>query len=238
VIVVTGGNGQMGRALRDHLPNAVYLGREELDVTDEGSVFAAFDKYLPSTVIHLAAITDHQCPDIGKLIHTNIIGTQYLAKYAEPCGVKMVYLSTHYVYPGERGGYQEGDLEKPIGSYAWTKFAGEQATNRLIGRLIIRGSWYTKEKLELWKKHGALDAFCSREPIAEAAKKIATLVKENAVGTYNIGGERRTFYQISKDEGYDPQPVTRENSRYPFSYPFPCDSSVNTDKYDAFVQAA
>lgn len=228
----------MGIALTEHFPEAVYLNRGECDVTDEGSVFAMYDKYCPSTVIHCAAITDHQCPDIGKLIQTNIIGTQYLAKYAEPLRVKMVYLSTHYVYPGERGGYQEGDLEKPIGNYAWTKFAGEQALNRLIDKLIIRGSWYTKQKLELWKPHALGDAFTNREPIEDAAKKIAILIGKKATGIYNIGGKRRTFYRLLKDEGYSAQPITCEDLNDLLPYKFPVDSSVSTEKYDAFVQAA
>jgi dTDP-4-dehydrorhamnose reductase len=235
-MVVTGGDGAMARALAEHFPDAVYLNREQCDVTDEGSVFAMYDKYCPSTVVHLAAITDHQCPDMGKLIHTNVIGTQYLAKYAEPFRVKMVYLSTHYVYPGERGGYQEGDLEKPIGAYAWTKFAGEQALNRLIDRLIIRGSWYTKAKLEFWKDHALGDAFSNREPIADAAKKIATLIGMKAHGIYNIGGKRKTFYKILRDEGYQAHCITTDDLNLPYKFPY--DSSVCTNKYEAFVQAA
>ena len=73
VMVVTGGDGAMAQALYEHFPEAVYLNRSECDVTDEGSVFGMYDKYLPSTLVHLAAITDHQCPDLGKLIHTNVI---------------------------------------------------------------------------------------------------------------------------------------------------------------------
>lgn len=236
--MVSGGDGQMGKALREYLPDAVYLGRDELDVTDEGSVFAAHDKHLPSTVIHLAAITDHQCPDIPKLIQTNIVGTQFMAKYAEPFKVKFVYLSTHYVYPGERGSYKEGDPEKPVGSYAWTKYAGEQATNRLVDRLIIRGSWYTKAKLEFWKEQALVDAWSNREPVEVAAKKVALLVKRKAAGIYNIGGERRTFFQISTDEGYEATPIKRCELNPYITYRFPVDSSVDTAKYDAFVQAA
>lgn len=227
----------MGKALRDFIPSALYLGRDQLDVTDEGSVFATFQKYLPHTVIHLAAITDHQCPDIPALIETNIVGTQYVAKYSEQFGARLIYLSTHYVYPGERGNYYEGDREKPIGNYAWTKFAGEQALNRMHGSLIIRGSWYTKEKLELWKRKGALaDAHTNREPIASAAEKIARLIRSNVQGIVNIGGKRRTFWKIVRDEGYEAEPIKRAQLKLP--YDFPADSSVSTEKYEKLVQAA
>ena len=231
-ILVTGGNGALGRALRAFLPDAKYLGREELDVTDQDQVWTAIYGESPNVVIHAAAITDHQCPDIGKLIQTNIIGTQIVANAVRSVG-KMVYLSTHYVYPGERGNYKETDECRPIGNYAWTKYAGEFAAKTCPNHLIIRGSWYTEEKLKLWEKNGALvDAHCNRVSVAEGAEKIAKLVRGGAWGVVNIGDRRRSFAGIMELNGATHYPrIHRADLKLP--YEFPRDSSVNTEKYEA-----
>lgn len=235
-VLVTGADGLMGKALRPFLPYAFYKNRKQLDVTDPYSVWDAMHLHRPNVVIHLAAVTDHQTRDIPKLIETNIVGTQIIAEYTKEIGAKLVYLSTHYIYPGKYGLYAETHTPEPIGSYAWTKYAGELAVKSSgVPYLIIRGSWYGAEKLELWKKNGALaDAHSNRERVESAAEKIAKLVELDAQGTYNIGGKRRTFWKILTDEGYDGTPIRRDELGG-LGYDFPRDSSVSTDKYDALV---
>lgn len=233
-ILVTGGKGALGTALKAFLPDAHYLGREELDVTNQEQVWRVIQEESPSIVIHAAAITDHQCPDIGKLIATNIIGTEYVKRACQG-SAKLVYLSTHYVYPGETGNYRETDECRPIGTYAWTKFAGERIAAGAPNHLIVRGSWYTEEKLDLWERTGALtDAYCNRVPVTHAALKVARLVEKGAWGIYNLGGDRRTFEDILHDE----QRVNfnrRTRADLKLSYPFPADSSTNCEKYDALM---
>lgn len=234
-VLVTGGDGQMGKALRQFLPYAFFKNRKQLDVTDPHSIWDAMHLHRPHVVVHLAAVTDHLTRDIPKLIETNIVGTHLVAEYTKEIGAKLVYLSTHYVYPGEHGLHAETHLPRPIGSYAWSKYAGELAVKSSgIPYLIIRGSWYGREKLELWKDRALADAYSNRERVEDAARKIARLVEADAEGTYNIGGKRRTFWKILKDEGYDAIPIKRtELTGLP--YEFPRDSSVSTDKYDALV---
>lgn len=231
MILVTGGNGVLGKALREFLPDAIYLSRDELDVTDELNVIGKIIKFSPDIVIHAAAITDHQCPDTKLLKATNVDGTEHVAsavRQVRPC--RLVYLSTHYVYPGETGNYKETDDLRAIGLYAASKAIGELRSKATRDWLIIRGSWYTPEKLKSWK--GAVsDAYCSREPVRSAAEKIARLVQFGVTGIYNIGGPRRSFAKIAADEGVDTPIITRADLKLP--YPFPADSSVNTDRYDA-----
>lgn len=228
-IFVTGGSGKMGRALREFLPDATYLSREECDVTNAEQVDAAL-RSRPDVVIHAAAITGHRYPDIGLLLKTNYHATGIIVDAAQRNGVKVAYLSTHYVYWGRLGNHRETDILRPIGNYAWTKMAGESLLRP--GDLIIRGSWYDKEKLAKWDG-AARDAYCSREPVRDAAKKIALLVTKGAEGIYNIGGKRRTFWEIARDEGMEMR--TRHRRELTNAYDFPADSSVNTDKYAAFV---
>ncbi len=233
-ILVTGGHGVLGSALRQHLPGAIYLSHAECDVADSASVRRALSLYQPGVVIHAAAITDHQCRDFGLLLRTNVLGTLNVCRSAG--NARVVYLSTHYVYPGESGNYRETDACRPIGVYAETKYAGELiALSTCIAPLIIRGSWYTPEKLDGWRTRGLLpDVYCNREPVDVAAGKIAKLVTREAMGIINIGGPRRTFGEIVPGA-----PVrTRADVDATIDYPFPNDSSVNTDRYDALCADA
>lgn len=237
-ILVTGGGGTIGKALREFLPDALYLSRQECDVTNDRQLNEVFQREQPDAVIHAAAITDHQHPNAAEIIQTNIMGTELVARYCRAFGVKLVYLSTHYVYPGETGNYKETDETRPIGTYAWSKLAGEGWARLPESWLIVRGSWYTEEKLEAWRDHAVYDACCSRERPSEAASKIAALIRRGASGICNIGyrGENcRTFTDILRDEGLVYRALAVSSS-IPTPYPFPRACCVNTDKYEAFVR--
>lgn len=236
-IVVTGGFGTLGTALAEWLPEAQRLTRQTCDVTSEVSVRGALAHYMPEVVIHAAAITDHACADAAKLIDVNIEGTRRVARWCRAHGARFVYLSTHYVYPGDIGGYREWDATRPIGAYAASKLAGEAWAETVPEALVVRGSWYDYEtRLKHWIARGALtDAWVSREPVREAARKIAKLAQAGVSGVYNIGGLRRSFAQILRDEGYPLFPeVTRAHlDRLGVNaYPFPRDVSVSTARFD------
>ena len=237
-IAVTGGDGVLGRALRDFLPDARYLSRAECDVRSFDSVSRALEGV--DTVIHAAAITDHQHPNAAELIETNVIGTRHVAEMCLAYGIRCVYLSTHYVYPGfgVAGGYKEWHATKPIGAYAWSKLAGEYAVEGLSNVLVVRGSWYTHAtRVAHWLRNGALtDAWCSREPVEDAARKIAALAVSDVRGVVNIGGPRRSFHEIARAmTGGDVRETTRAELEHALSLPygFPVDCSVSTAKFDA-----
>lgn len=237
-LLVTGGYGAFALALRQYFPSATYLTHRELDVRDAEACERVVLQHQPTHILHAAAITDHQCPDVGLLIATNVIGTQHMVMAAEQVEAKLIYLSTHYVYPGETGRYTERSPCHPIGTYAWTKYAGEKAAYGYAhDMLIVRGSWYTEQKLRLWEKGALVDALTNREPVGDAAEKVAKLIDRNASGIVNIGGETRSFFNLLRDEGRAAQPVTRWELNQRIPYPFPADSSVDTTKYRGLVVA-
>lgn len=235
-ILVTGGSGSLGAALRAELP-ATYLGRSELDVRDGLAVERAVREHDPSIIVHAAAITDHQTKDVAGLIETNIVGTSYIASAANIWGATLVYLSTHYVYPGERGNYSESDQERPIGAYAWSKYAGERFVGGVASHLIVRGSWYTDARVKQWSNAVVEDSYSSRIHVTEAARRIALLIKAGVRGTFNIGGPRRSFVEIVDGYGLEYKTITRGELNKSLPYDFPPDTSVSTAKYDALVSA-
>lgn len=225
----------MATALLPLFDEAVALPRAECDVRDMASVSAAIGRHQPDAVIHAGALTDHQHPNASEIIETNIVGTANVAIACRAFGLRLVYLSTHYVYPGETGHYRETDATRPIGTYAWSKYAGEQWAATVGLHLIIRGSWYSPEKLEKMSRGALTDAWHNRERPADAAQKIATLVNRDAVGVYNIGGKRQTFAELCVTEGLLPAKLTRKELSARLPYPFPKDCSVSTERYDRFV---
>jgi dTDP-4-dehydrorhamnose reductase len=249
-VLVTGGHGVFGNALRDAWKareafadaQLVRVGRASCDVTNDAAVTHAFRVMAPDIVIHAAAVTDHGCRDAVRLIATNIVATARVARHCRAWGARLVYLSTHYVYGGEApdGGYAEDAALAPVGAYAWSKLAGEHAALEAChDALVVRGSWYDyASRIKHWLNAGAIaDAWGSRMRVADAARVVAELAEGGARGVYNIGAQRRSFLDICHDEGYSAaEGISRlvVNRRLNLDYPFPRDTSVSLRKLDAW----
>jgi dTDP-4-dehydrorhamnose reductase len=249
-VLVTGGHGVFGNALRDAWKareafadaQLVRVGRASCDVTNDAAVTHAFRVMAPDIVIHAAAVTDHGCRDAVRLIATNIVATARVARHCRAWGARLVYLSTHYVYGGEApdGGYAEDAALAPVGAYAWSKLAGEHAALEAChDALVVRGSWYDYEsRIKRWLARGVIvDAWSSRMHVENAVRAVAELAEGGARGVFNIGAARRTFDELCHDEGYSAfMTMTRlvVNRRLNLDYPFPRDTSVSLRKLDAW----
>ena len=76
--------------------------------------------------------------NISKSIDLNIIGTANVTKACKKYNIKLVYFSTHYVYPGKKGNYSEEDPLLPINNYSWSKLGGEASVQLYKNSLILR----------------------------------------------------------------------------------------------------
>src|SRR5687768_17502809 len=99
-ILLTGGSGLLGKELLKINKEMLAPSHSELDVTSASDIDFFFSKWKPDVVIHAAAIIDNRVLEKtpGKAIDTNIIGTAHLAMICEKRGVRLVYISTDYVY--------------------------------------------------------------------------------------------------------------------------------------------
>jgi dTDP-4-dehydrorhamnose reductase len=137
-VLVTGAGGQVGRALRAHLPAAVYLDRAALDVCDPAAVRAAFGP--GDVVIHAAAKTDVDgCErDPGAAFAANAEAAGHVAE----TGARVIQLSTDYVFDGRSDApYAEDHPTHPLSVYGRSKLAGERAVLARPGNLVVRTSW-------------------------------------------------------------------------------------------------
>ncbi len=146
-VLVTGSNGLLGTKLLERMlrePTAEPLGASrgeranaylgdlpfwQLDVTDPAAVGRVLDEARPDAVIHTAALTDvdgcERQRDLALAINRD--GAAHVARACAARGVRLVHLSTEYVFDGTAGPYSEDDEPNPLGWYAQTKHAGEQA---------------------------------------------------------------------------------------------------------------
>jgi len=150
-VLVTGAKGQLGTDIvlsLEHNPNKYQVfgyGREDLDIMDTLQMSKVFEKVKPDVVIHAAAYTqvDQAETDIDRAYAINVIGTRNVVVEAGKYGAKFVYISTDYVFDGQKGTpYIEFDQTNPQSVYGLSKRAGEKIVLSLSDRyFIVRTSW-------------------------------------------------------------------------------------------------
>ena len=107
-IIVTGSEGRFGKVLQKFNKKLIFRNKKQLNILSLNSISKNFKKYRHSHILHLAGLSRpmkiHE-QNINKSIDLNIIGTCNLVKEASKKNIKMIYLSTSYVYPGIKGNY-------------------------------------------------------------------------------------------------------------------------------------
>lgn len=153
--LVVGSKGQLGSDLMDLLgPQAVGVDLPAIDITDQSSVDEVMAQVQPTVVVNAAAYTavDAAETDEPTALAVNGAGPEHLARAcaARP-GVRLVQISTDYVFAGDGSGpYDEQDTPRPVSAYGRTKLAGELAVLDLLPDrgYVVRTAW-------LYGQHGA-----------------------------------------------------------------------------------
>jgi dTDP-4-dehydrorhamnose reductase len=153
VILVFGGNGQLGRELgRAAAARGIALrglSHTDADIADAAAVAAAFARCKPDLVVNAAAYTkvDLAETDVEAARKANEVGPAVLAGACASAGIPMLHVSTDYVFDGSKeGAYLESDPVCPISVYGRTKVAGEEAVRRTLRRhVILRTAWLYSE---------------------------------------------------------------------------------------------
>ena len=143
-VVITGANGQLGRALRIIFPNGIALTRQELDITNETAV-KSFKWQPNSIIINAAAWTDVDAaenPDNFQQVNlVNHYAVKYLAEAATTHSLTLVHISSEYVFDGSQPIHSEDELFSPLNVYGKTKADGDLAAATTNKHYIIRTSW-------------------------------------------------------------------------------------------------
>jgi dTDP-4-dehydrorhamnose reductase len=197
-IVFTGGSGRFGKIFRSKtkLKNVFYPKRKELNILKISSIEKYLSKKKPSIVIHAAGLSrpmDMHEKDINLSIDKNIIGTCNLVKICNNLKIKIIYLSTNYVYPGVKGNYKENDPLLPYNNYSWSKLGGESAVHMYKNSLIIRLCMTEKPFVHNFAFKDLITNFIFQE---DFVKIIPKLIKHK--GIINFGGKAMSVYNFAK----------------------------------------
>jgi dTDP-4-dehydrorhamnose reductase len=203
-IVITGANGQLGRALQDALSShdLLALDHAALDVSNRDAVRAAIVAAKPDVVIHPAAWTNTTgCEeDHERAMLVNAEGARYVAEAARETGAAMLHVSTNEVFNGEKAvPYNEDDSTNPINAYGRSKLAGEESVRETLPEhYIVRTSWLYGPGRESFpekilaaahdqkKLRGVTDEVASPTLTLDLAGAIVKLIETNAYGTYHL----------------------------------------------------
>ena len=146
--VIIGAGGQLGLALRGILPDAVALAQGDLDLTDADAV-AAYPWSGVDTVINAAAYTAVDAAESPegrvRAWQVNVAATARLVEVARSHRLRLVHVSTDYVFDGRRAQHPEDEPVSPLGVYGQTKAAADALVATLPRHLVVRTSWVIGE---------------------------------------------------------------------------------------------
>jgi dTDP-4-dehydrorhamnose reductase len=254
-VLVTGVKGQLGYDVVNELKKrnieAVGVDIDEMDITDASSVDKVIKEASPDAVIHCAAYTavDAAEDNVDICRKVNKDGTQNIANVCKELDIKMIYISTDYVFDGEgTRPWEPDDKPDPLNVYGLTKYEGEVAvTSTLSKYFIVRIAWvfgvngknFIKTMLNLAKTHDSLtvvnDQFGSPTYTYDLARLLVDMVLTDKYGIYHATNEGIiTWYdfacQIFKTAGLNVKVSPVPASEYPAKAKRPSNSRMSKQK--------
>lgn len=234
-ILITGANGFLGYYLTEQLLNknhqVIATGKgscrlafsgntnfqyEEMDFTDPFSIHDVFEKIKPDVIIHAGAMSKpDECElDQMKAYMVNVEGTVQLLINSADVKSFFLFLSTDFVFDGEKGMYRESDAPGPVNYYGRTKLEAEEVVKEyeydwaIVRTVLVYGKNHSghnnlmkivREKLERGEPYNVVDDQV-RTPtyVEDLAKGIVMIVEKRAKGVFHISGKDvLTPYQMA-----------------------------------------
>ncbi|HIS56913.1 MAG: dTDP-4-dehydrorhamnose reductase [Lachnospiraceae bacterium] len=258
-VLVTGVKGQLGHDVVKECEKrgieAVGVDVEEMDITDAQAVDRVITDAKVDAVIHCAAYTavDAAEDNVEICRRVNADGTEHIAKVCRKLDIKMVYISTDYVFDGEGERPWEPDDERhPLNVYGQTKYEGELAVEQNLEKyFIVRIAWvfgvngknFIKTMLRLGEERGAVsvvnDQIGSPTYTEDLAVLLVDMVQTEKYGRYHATNEGLCSWyefacEIFRQAGMDQVKVTPVDSNaFPAKAKRPHNSRMSKDKLEA-----
>lgn len=257
-ILVTGVKGQLGYDVVNELEKrkieVIGVDIDEMDITDEAAVHRVITEAAPEAVIHCAAYTAVDAAEDNAEIcrRVNADGTRYIAGVCKELDIKMLYISTDYVFDGQgTRPWEPDDKRNPLNVYGQTKYEGELAVQNALDKyFIVRIAWvfglngknFVKTMLRLAETHNRItvvnDQYGSPTYTFDLARLLADMVVTDKYGIYHATNEGVcTWYEfaceILKEAGADTEVLPVSTAEYPAKAKRPQNSRMNKDKLDA-----
>jgi dTDP-4-dehydrorhamnose reductase len=187
-----------------------------MDFTVPFSIHDVFENIKPDVVIHAGAMSKpDECETNQMLAYlVNVEGTVQLLINSADVKSFFIYLSTDFVFDGEKGMYREDDIPNPVNYYGRTKLEAEEAVKEyefdwaIVRTVLVYGKNHSghnnilkivKEKLEKGEEYNVVDDQV-RTPtyVEDLAKGIVSIVEKKAAGIFHLSGKDiLTPYQMA-----------------------------------------
>lgn len=263
-ILITGSNGLLGQKIVKHCidknipflatskgenrnPDCPKLNYVPMDICNKLEINGIFQSFYPTHVIHTAAITNVDYCELNKeeCDEVNIHATHYLFDATQRHHAHFVFLSTDFVFDGEKGDYVETDAVNPLSYYALSKVKAENlllesdyAKWSIARTIIVYGQAHnmSRSNMVLW----VVDSLKNQKDINVVTDQIRTptwaddlalgciaLCEKNAVGIYHLSGKDKIsmfefahqiadFYHLDKKFIH---PITSDSLNQPAKRP-------------------
>jgi len=242
-ILVTGVKGQLGYDVVNEMKKRglepVGVDVEEMDITDKAACEKVITESDVDAVIHCAAYTavDAAEDNVEVCMKVNAEGTRNIAEVCKKLDIKMMYISTDYVFDGEGTRPWEPDDERhPLNVYGQSKYEGELAVEELVEKFFtVRIAWvfgvngknFIKTMLRIGKERGAASVVCdqigSPTYTYDLARLLVDMIQTDKYGRYHATNEGLCSWyefacEIFRAAGMDEVKVTPVTSaEYPAS---------------------
>lgn len=208
-VFVTGVKGQLGydvvRELEKRGMEAVGVDIEEMDITDAASVEQVIKAAAPDAVIHCAAYTAVDAAEENEAVcrRVNADGPRNIARVCRELDIRMLYISTDYVFDGQGEHiWEPEDVCAPKSVYGQTKYEGELAVQEILEKyFIVRIAWvfgrngknFVKTMLKLAETHDTItvvnDQFGSPTYTYDLARLLVDMIQTDQYGVYHATNE-------------------------------------------------
>lgn len=255
-VFVTGVKGQLGYDVMNELEKRGLTGIgvdiDEMDITDAAACRKVISEAKPDAVIHCAAYTavDAAEDNVDLCRRVNADGTRNIARVCHDLDIKMMYISTDYVFDGQGTRPWEPDDERhPLNVYGQTKYEGELAVEELVKKFFtVRIAWvfgvngknFIKTMLRLGKERGAVsvvdDQVGSPTYTYDLARLLVDMIQTDKYGRYHATNEGLCSWyefacEIFKKAGMDQVSVTPVTSeQFPAKAKRPSNSRMSKEK--------
>ena len=231
-ILVTGKSSRFCKFLQKKLSakNTIFTSKKEFDILNFKKIKNYLNKKKIKYLIHVAGLSRPMSihdKNISESIDLNIIGTANIVKICKKFNIKLIFISSSYVYPGNKGNYSEESPLKPFNNYSWSKLGGESSVQMYKNSLILRICMTDYPFVHKKAIKGASTSFTFNKNVAEL---IPHLLDQK--GILNVGGKKRDIYDFAKKFSYN----KISSINYKKIPNFPKDSSINLNKIKNIIK--
>lgn len=258
-LLVTGAKGMLGTAVKKVLADKfqiIGIDIEDADITDKQQIQEVIFKFSPEIILHCAAYTNVDGAEKAKELayKINCVGTRNVAEAAGKIDAKLVYISTDFVFNGNKKlPYTEDDTPLPINTYGWSKLEGEKAVKESSCKfVIIRTAWlygpngknFVDTIIELAQKDQPLKVVNDQKGCPtytmDLAEAIGVLLENGSTGIFHIvNSDSCTWYEFAKQiimyAGINKEVVPITSAELPRPAKRPHFSVLSTEKFTTYT---